>query len=202
MKKKLVRLLGVAALVLVVAACGKNESKVDQVIQNQIEKADAKKEAGKDTVSSQPVLEDTKDFTIQDIDTDTETGEGEAATSYEETGDYSNVDVDLTQLSSTMVYSEVYHMMMTPTKYIDKIVKMNGMFVVYTNVEETVFYPAVIVADATACCSQGIEFLLKDEPSYPEGYPELGIDVTVTGVFETYDEDGNTFCRLKNAVLD
>lgn len=60
----------------------------------------------------------------------------------------STIDVDLTQLSSTMVYSEVYNMMISP-----------------------------------------------------DDYPELGSDITVTGIFETYEEDGYTYCRLKNAKL-
>ena len=36
------------------------------------------------------------------------------------------IDVDLTKLSSTMVYSEVYNMMYTPDDYIGKTVKMKG----------------------------------------------------------------------------
>ena len=36
------------------------------------------------------------------------------------------VDADLTRLSSTMVYSEVYNMMYTPGDYIGKTIKMTG----------------------------------------------------------------------------
>ena len=43
------------------------------------------------------------------------------------------VDVDLTRLSSTMVYSEVYNMMYTPGDYIGKTIKMTGQFVYYEN---------------------------------------------------------------------
>ena len=39
------------------------------------------------------------------------------------------VDVDLTRLSSTMVYSEVYNMMNAPGDYIGKTIKMTGQFV-------------------------------------------------------------------------
>ena len=39
------------------------------------------------------------------------------------------VDVDLTRLSSTMVYSEVYNMMYAPDDYIGKTIKMTGQFV-------------------------------------------------------------------------
>jgi len=41
------------------------------------------------------------------------------------------VDLDLTALSSTIVYSEVYNMMVTPEKYIGKTVKMSGAFSSY-----------------------------------------------------------------------
>ena len=37
------------------------------------------------------------------------------------------IDIDLTALSRTMVYSEVYNMMMTPENYIGKVVRMNGL---------------------------------------------------------------------------
>ena len=41
------------------------------------------------------------------------------------------IDVDLTKLSSTMVYSEVYNMLYTPDDYIGQTVKMNGAFAYY-----------------------------------------------------------------------
>ena len=64
------------------------------------------------------------------------------------------------------------------------------------------FYPACIIQDATACCSQGLEFILEGNPAYPEGYPEVGTEVTVLGTFETYLEDGNMYCRLQNAKIE
>lgn len=117
-------------------------------------------------------------------------------------GTLDDIDVDLTKLSSTMVYSEVYNMMYTPENYIGKTVKMRGMFVVYTNQDQSKIYPAVIIADATACCSQGLEFVLEGNPAYPEAYPEMKTEVSVVGTFETYEEEGNTYCRLQNAKLE
>ena len=43
------------------------------------------------------------------------------------------VDVDLTKLSSTMVYSEVYHLIYNPDDYIGKTIKMEGQFAYYEN---------------------------------------------------------------------
>jgi hypothetical protein len=55
--------------------------------------------------------------------------------------------------------------------------------------------------DATACCSQGIEFELTDDYVYPDDYPEDGGDICVVGTFDTYEEDGFTYCVLRDARL-
>ena len=112
------------------------------------------------------------------------------------------VDLDLTQLSSTMVYSEVYSMMFAPEEYVGKTIKINGQFSAYEDTNTGKIYPACIVADATACCAQGIEFVRDGSFHYPEDYPELGTEITVTGVFQTYEENGTTYCHLVDAVME
>ena len=117
------------------------------------------------------------------------------------------IDVDLTKLSSTMVYSEVYNMMYSPDDYIGKTIKMEGQFAIYQATDETgalipdQIYFACVIADATACCSQGLEFILAGEHTYPDDYPELGNEITVTGTFELYEEGGFQYCRLADAEM-
>ena len=60
---------------------------------------------------------------------------------------------------------------------------------------------ACIIADAAACCAQGIPFDLAESRAYPEDYPELGDPITVTGTFEICTQDGLEFCRLSQAEL-
>lgn len=110
-------------------------------------------------------------------------------------------DIDLTVMSSTMVYSQVLDMLQYPKAYEGQRVKMRGNFTVWHSNDTGLYYPAVVIADATACCSQGIEFVLKDEPTYPDGYPESGTDVTVGGVFRIYYEGSNRFVHLVDSVL-
>lgn len=120
-----------------------------------------------------------------------------------ETGTYSHVDIDLTSMNANMVYSQVYDMVTQPDGYLGKTVKMSGQFAIYEGQDQV--YCACIVADATECCSQGIEFVLEGEPPYPEGYPELGTEITVAGVFDTYIETMSgqdfTFIQLIDAEL-
>lgn len=111
------------------------------------------------------------------------------------------VDVDLTTLSSTMVYSEVYNMMIMPEDYMGKTIKMSGMFSYMTDETTGNEYYACIIMDATACCSQGIEFELAGDYTYPDDYPEIGGDITVTGTFDVYEEDGYKYCTLRNATM-
>lgn len=119
-------------------------------------------------------------------ETDTETVSASAA-----------VDVDLTQLSSTMVYSEVYNIMMAPEDYVGKVIRMNGECVsAYYEPTDATYY-SIIIQDATACCAQGIEYVLGDGQAYPED----GGEATVTGRFESYDENGTTWYHLVDASV-
>lgn len=113
----------------------------------------------------------------------------------------SSVDVDLTVMSGTMVYSQVYDIVTNSQRYLGKIIKMRGQFSVYTDESTGVNYYACMITDATACCAQGIEFTLEGDYSYPEDYPAMGEEITVTGEFETYEENGIMYSRLKNAVM-
>lgn len=108
------------------------------------------------------------------------------------------VDLDLTELSSTLIYSEVYNMLITPDDYKGKIIKMKGLFNQYTDEETGKIYNAVIIPDATACCQQGLEFELSDKtnPNF-----EQGAEITVVGTFDTYSEGELLYCHLKNAKI-
>ena len=117
------------------------------------------------------------------------------------------VDVDLTVLSSTMVYSEVYNMLYYDQEsYYGKTVKADGVFAIYQMVVDGVTQPdpvayACIIADATACCAEGMEFVLEGDLSYPDDYPELGAEITVIGEFQPYEENGMTWYHLINARM-
>ena len=113
------------------------------------------------------------------------------------------IDIDITVLSSTMVYSVVYCMVTAPDDYIGMVVKMNGQFTYYCDEQSGNEYYACIIQDATACCSQGIEFVLADSEdyNYPDDYPVPGEEITVTGTFDTYEENGYTYCVLREAEL-
>ncbi len=112
-----------------------------------------------------------------------------------------SIDIDLTALSSTMVYSEVYSMMSAPEEYIGKTVKMRGPFAYYYDEATQSEYFACIIQDATACCAQGIEFVLAGDYTFPDDYPEIDTEICVVGVFDTYQDGDYTYCTLRKAIL-
>ena len=108
-------------------------------------------------------------------------------------------DLDLTQLSSTMVYSEVYNMTVEPESYMGKTVRMTGAFAVYE--DETGRYFACIISDATACCAQGLEFAPKDTYHYPDDFPAVGAEITVEGRFNVVSEGQYRYIVLEDADM-
>ena len=117
------------------------------------------------------------------------------------------VEVDLTVLSSTMVYSEVYNMLYNdPKSYLGKTVRARGEFSIYQLVVDGVLQSdpvsyACIISDAAACCAEGMEFVLEGDLTYPDDYPELGTEITVIGELQSYEENGMTWYHLVNARL-
>lgn len=109
------------------------------------------------------------------------------------------IDYDLSQMSSNTVYAEVLGMVYEPDRYRGKTIKMKGAFAVYHDETTDKYYFACIIQDATACCAQGIEFSLKGDYKYPEDYPEEGAEITVVGVFDTYEEGEQMYLILNDA---
>ena len=189
--KRFFCLLLAACMTLSLCACGK----------------DSEKDAGNDTPSSDvEVSAPTERIPApdeQETPDEQQTPEEPEQTQTSADG----VDVDLTVLSSTMVYSEVYNMLYNdPAHYLGKTVKARGEFSIYQLVTDGVLQPdpvsyACIISDAAACCAEGMEFVLEGDLTYPDDYPEPGTEITVIGEFQSYEENGTTWYHLVNARL-
>ncbi len=206
------RIMAVIIAVMIVAslsACKKadNTGKRDSSgtgVSDVLDEGVSKEEADKET-TTEVKTEETTEATV----TSEDTTEEETTTEAKENNDPKEatvippeIDVDLTTLSSTMVYSEVYNMMTEPDTYLGKNIKMAGNFAVYIDEETGKIYYACIIQDATACCAQGIEFVLAGDYSYPEDYPEVNDIITVTGTFSAYEEDGWVYYTLLDAKME
>jgi len=111
------------------------------------------------------------------------------------------IDLDLSRMSGTIVYSQVYNMLYDPEPWLGRIIRMAGYYNYYDDQEHGTVYHACIIPDATACCVQGIEFVLAGEHTWPEDYPEIGADILVTGRLEEYEESGVIYLHLVDAEM-
>ena len=125
-----------------------------------------------------------------------------AALFAKEPGGKEKYDIDISRMSGTMVYGQVNQMIMYPSKYLGKHIKMKGIFSSYYDEElERRFY-GCIIQDALACCSQGLAFELAKPRKYPEQYPAEGDAIIVEGDFDyEKDEGGGGFPIIRNADM-
>ena len=175
--KPIKKLLPAALALMLLAGCG-DTSKVDSLISQSEKAATSAPETSSQSGSN---------------DSQTEVSLPDTAS-----GD---VDVDLTVLDSNMVYAQVFDMVNSPDNYRGKRVRAKGTLAHTTDDAGTKDYFAVLIADATACCQQGLEFEWAGEHKYPDDYPELDSEITVTGEFDTYMEGTYQYCVLRNAEM-
>ncbi len=116
--------------------------------------------------------------------------------------DLSKIDLDLTQMSATMIYSTMFDMLVMAEDYIEKNIKVSGWFETYTDPQTGELYYAVVVPDATACCQQGLEFVWQGNHNYPDDYPQPGQDITVTGIYKMIENNGITYTYLEASKVE
>ncbi len=189
MKKRLI-VTALLILVLVLSGCGSStksradqqNNKVEDVLKENMDKSDKKKSQSADAQTQETEKESEKEAS-------------------EEAKPDPSVDIDLTVLNKTLVFSEVSNMMLEPEKYIGTSVKMRGVCGTYHDANTGKYYFTCVIKDAKACCRRGIEFVLTDDYAVPDDYPRDGTQAVIKGVFDTYTEDGQMYCTLRNGVL-
>ena len=107
------------------------------------------------------------------------------------------IDIDLSSMSETMMYSYISNMIEKPDDYEGKYIKAKGVHKSYTNNQTHVTYHAILIYDSSTCCSQALEFVLDDDIDYPS----VGKTITIEGTFGTYNEGKNTYCYLNNSKI-
>ena len=118
-----------------------------------------------------------------------------------ETAETVQVDLDLSVLSGTVVYAQVYNMMYDPDPFLGKVIRMSGYYNYFDDQANGVVYHACIIPDATACCAQGIEFVRAGDHAWPDDYPEIGDRIMITGRLEIYEDQGTRYLHLVDAEM-
>lgn len=101
-------------------------------------------------------------------------------------------DVDLTKMSTTMIFAEVFNMLVESENYVGKVVKIRGAFDQFVPNDKTESVMMVVVSDSTACCQQGLEFKAgKNFLLDKQNLPVIGAEIEISGVFtQTVTKEG------------
>ena len=122
------------------------------------------------------------------------------SSNYSTTAD--KIDLDLTKMSATMIYTTIFDMLVMPEDYVEKNIKLKGWFETYLDQTTNELYYAVIVPDATACCQQGIEFVWPGDHTYPADFPNPGEDITVTGIYKIIESNGISYNYIEASSVE
>ena len=188
--KKVIYILSAILLVGTIVSCGSTEKKNKPL---------------NTTKSVNDVLEEgaskNKEDSSEKQNESSKKSDNKGKSSYSE----KDIDIDLTTMGSDMIYANIYQMMTEPSSYEGKVIRIVGNYNANWYEPTKQYIHCVIIQDATACCAQGMEFIWDDGSHvYPDEYPKNDTEITVTGVFETYQDDGdsNVYCRLKDACIE
>lgn len=113
-----------------------------------------------------------------------------------------SVDLDLSTMSATAIYSEVSNMMTDPKKYVGKTIKVKGYYTVSIDPSTGERYTYCLIPDATECCQQGLLFKLKKGEASKLPAEEKRFVISGKFTLKTLPEDKNaTYVELENAKI-
>lgn len=175
MKKRIALALLFSLTLLLLAGCGKTDKTVPADSSTQSAQATENAQIAAAQETALPVIAES-------------TAEATAAPVYN----------DLTTMNANMVYSYIFSMLNTPDSYFGQTFRMQGQYNEMYDENTKTTYHFVIIADAAACCAQGMEFILEDTTA---AYPAVGAEIEVVGTYQTYEENGNPFCYISASSM-
>ncbi len=112
-----------------------------------------------------------------------------------------DVDIDLTQMSSTLVYAQVYDLLVNTDAYVGQTIRMSGTYnsFDYELTGESLHF--VVIADATACCAQGLEFYLPEDAEYANNGDEVEVVGTITKLQEVRGDEVYDYLSVEGKTI-
>ncbi|MBP5638056.1 MAG: metal ABC transporter permease, partial [Victivallales bacterium] len=109
------------------------------------------------------------------------------------------IDLDLTLFNPRMVYMQVFYMTKQPQAYAGQTIRMKGTYAVMINRTTQERHTYCNVSDSTGCCSAMIRFILSERQNKQLRNGEI---ITIRGIFEIIEENGEVNGILQKAVLE
>ncbi len=108
------------------------------------------------------------------------------------------IDMDLSGCSRGIVYAQMMQVCRTPEAFDGMLFRLKGKF----NYSEANALARIIFSDSTGCCEIALVFQPAQALRFPDDYPPLWGDITITARLTVDTEDPDQPCRFTEAVIE
>lgn len=213
MKNRFIKFFIIFIIFVAIAGCGKKRQNKNQMfsttksvkdtIEEEMKKEQEKKEQEKkENVENEKALKNDFQATEEDVKEINEDKNEENKKAENVGGEnQKDIDYDLTEMNSDMIYATVFMVVQDPESYAGKTFKIYGNSYTFPTTEGKSMTHYCLIKDALACCAQGLEFISSNSD---EKYPDDGDEIVVTGTLESYtvEDIPMPLCRLVNAKIE
>lgn len=208
MKNRFIKFFIIFIIFVAIAGCGKKRQNKNQMfsttksVKDTIEEEMKKEQEKKENAENEKALKNDFQATEEDVKEINE-DKNEENKKAENVGEENqkDIDYDLTEMNSDMIYATVFMVVQDPESYAGKTFKIYGNSYTFPTTEGKSMTHYCLIKDALACCAQGLEFISSNSD---EKYPDDGDEIVVTGTLESYtvEDIPMPLCRLVNAKIE
>lgn len=208
MKNRFIKFFIIFIIFVAIAGCGKKRQNKNQMfsttksVKDTIEEEMKKEQEKKENAENEKALKNDFQATEEDVKEINEDKNEENKKAENEGGEnQKDIDYDLTEMNSDMIYATVFMVVQDPESYAGKTFKIYGNSYTFPTTEGKSMTHYCLIKDALACCAQGLEFISSNSD---EKYPDDGDEIVVTGTLESYtvEDIPMPLCRLVNAKIE
>ncbi len=208
MKNRFIKFFIIFIIFVAIAGCGKKRQNKNQMfsttksVKDTIEEEMKKEEEKKEKAENEKALKNDFQATEEDVKEINEDKNEENKKAENVGGEnQKDIDYDLTEMNSDMIYATVFMVVQDPESYAGKTFKIYGNSYTFPTTEGKSMTHYCLIKDALACCAQGLEFISSNSD---EKYPDDGDEIVVTGTLESYtvEDIPMPLCRLVNAKIE
>lgn len=208
MKNRFIKFFIIFIIFVAIAGCGKKRQIKNQMfsttksVKDTIEEEMKKEQEKKENAENEKALKNDFQATEEDVKEINEDKNEENKKAENVGGEnQKDIDYDLTEMNSDMIYATVFMVVQDPESYAGKTFKIYGNSYTFPTTEGKSMTHYCLIKDALACCAQGLEFISSNSD---EKYPDDGDEIVVTGTLESYTvkDIPMPLCRLVNAKIE
>jgi len=107
-----------------------------------------------------------------------------------------DVDIDLSELSMTLIEAEYQRIVSSSEEYKGKTIKLYGSYQAMQIDNDGNVAHFIIVIPGDECCQMGFEFKRDESYSFPDDYPSQNSMILITGKLDKHERFGASYTYI------